>query len=206
MNAGARASRAYDELKRLLLSGVVAPAQRLDPIRLAQALAVGVTPVREALLRLVGERLVELRMNDGFHLPMVTESTLLDLYRWNVDILRLALRSMSPKTHRHAPAVIVPAQPLGVDSLFLVIAERSRRPELRAQIASANDRLAVTRTAETRVLNDIGAEIAALLDTTSTDAIALSRAITRYHRTRINKVREIVSSIYRIPDIFDGTP
>jgi len=199
MNAGTRAAAAYDELKRLLLSGEFAPAQRLDPVRLASALATGVTPIREALLRLAGERLVELGLNTGFHMPMVTESTLLGLYRWNLDLLRLALRSRvwKPDAARHER--IFQAEPLSADVLFLSVAEWSRRPELIAQIASANDRLAIPRIAEAAALDYARAELNDMAHAANDPTSAL-RTITAYHQIRTKTVRHIVIEIYKMND------
>ena len=93
MNPGVTAERVYEGLKRLLLSGDHVPGERIELARFAEELASSVTPVRDALHRLAGERLIEMRTGDGFHLPMVTESALRALYAWTGDLARLAVRA-----------------------------------------------------------------------------------------------------------------
>lgn len=57
---------AYERIRALILSGDVAPGTRLGQVDLADQLGVSRTPVREALLRLVGEGLVDFEDQRGF--------------------------------------------------------------------------------------------------------------------------------------------
>lgn len=196
MNAGPRSSQAYDDLKRLLLSGTIAPGERLDPARLADDLVSGVTPIREALLRLAGERLVEIRLNTGFHLPVMTETILIDLYRLNFELLRLG----------HAVSGSgVPALPMrwpgasyadSAANLFIAIADSSQRPELLAQLVMINDRLASARAAESLLFDDVVQELKSINDTRHHDSKAFTRTIKAYHHKRITNARGLVSLIY----------
>jgi DNA-binding GntR family transcriptional regulator len=70
--AGTRRALAYDELKRRLLVGEFPLNLRLGEERLAAELDVSRTPVREALLRLEAEGLVE-RARDGGYQPVVPD-------------------------------------------------------------------------------------------------------------------------------------
>ena len=58
---------------------------------LADELNASVTPVRDALHRLTGERLVEAPRHEGFRVPMITETMLRHLYAWHLDLLLLAV-------------------------------------------------------------------------------------------------------------------
>ena len=58
--------RIYAELKRLILSGRVAPGEHLPETKLCQRLKVSRTPLREALNQLGHENLVIFRPNCGF--------------------------------------------------------------------------------------------------------------------------------------------
>jgi hypothetical protein len=196
MNAGPRSSQAYDDLKRLLLSGKIPPGERLDPARLADDLVSGVTPIREALLRLAGERLVEIRLNTGFHLPVMTETILIDLYRLNFELLRLGHvvpGSMDPAMPIHLPGTSYADSAAG---LFLAIADSSQRPELLAQLVMINDRLASARVAESLLFDDVMQEIKSINDAKHEDKNAFLRAIRAYHRKRIANARALVSTIY----------
>ncbi|MGH1557293.1 GntR family transcriptional regulator [Caulobacter segnis] len=55
--------------KTQLLDGVYQPGERLDAAVLAERYFWSITPVRAALHRLAGERLVEARSNEGFTAP-----------------------------------------------------------------------------------------------------------------------------------------
>ena len=68
-----------------------APGDRLEPALLSEELNASVTPVRDALHRLTGERLVEAPRHEGFRTPMMTETPLRQLYSWHLDLLLLAL-------------------------------------------------------------------------------------------------------------------
>ncbi|WP_053226217.1 GntR family transcriptional regulator [Solirubrobacter soli] len=57
---------AYEQIRRLVLDGDIAPGERLGQVELAERLGISRTPVREALRRLSAEGLVELRPNRGF--------------------------------------------------------------------------------------------------------------------------------------------
>ena len=103
MNAGATADRVYEAIKRLLLSGEILPGDRLDPARFADQFHSSKTPVRDALHRLSGERLVDTRPGEGFHMPMVTEPGLRDLYIWNASLLRLMLAVWPRDAAERAP-------------------------------------------------------------------------------------------------------
>ena len=53
------------KLKRMLMEGVWPPGEKLEALRLADELGVSMTPVRDCLNRLVGERLVDMKPGEG---------------------------------------------------------------------------------------------------------------------------------------------
>ncbi len=55
--------RAYDEVKKAIMGGAIAPGEPMTIRALAKALGTSVMPVREALRRLVAERALELLPN-----------------------------------------------------------------------------------------------------------------------------------------------
>lgn len=108
MNSGLTAERVYDAIRAQILDRAYLPGTRLDPAQLAKELAASMTPVRDALHRLMGEGLVEARTGSGFHLPLLNEPSLIDLYRWSHELSLLALRHWTPEPsepcrHRHWP-------------------------------------------------------------------------------------------------------
>lgn len=200
MNAGTTAGRVYDALKAMLLSGAVPPGEHLEPARLAEGLASSVTPVRDALHRLVGERLVEARTSSGFNLPLVTEAGLRDLYRWNEEVLLAAIRARRPTTEL-AATHRDPASPTEADrSLFERIGALSGNFEHGIQIAAASDRLSAARAAEYRVFDSSNAEIARMHEALGSGTLSdLRRLVRGYHRRRLRAVPEVVRLLYHPP-------
>jgi DNA-binding GntR family transcriptional regulator len=83
LHAGAlRSEQAYAELKQQLLAGDLRLGVRLTESRLATALGVSRTPIREALLRLHAEGLID-RQADGGYLPVVPDVA---LTRWLYEV------------------------------------------------------------------------------------------------------------------------
>jgi DNA-binding transcriptional MocR family regulator len=193
MNAGTTAERVYDRLKHAMACGSLAPGARLEPARLAQAFNSSATPVRDALNRLAGERLVETRASDGFHVPAVTEIRLRDLYRWNDELVRTALR-MSQGSYR---PVSPQTEPVDAADLFAFIAARSRSAEIGVQVELANARLAYIRQIESSIVEDTAGEIRAI-NTALTQGTRLTKMlIQEYHRTRISIVPKLIISIFQ---------
>jgi DNA-binding GntR family transcriptional regulator len=74
------ASEVYDRLVQALVQGTVNPGDRLIQDRLAEELDVSRTPVRDALLRLKEEGVVEPSGRRGYVVRSLSESDLRDLY------------------------------------------------------------------------------------------------------------------------------
>jgi len=76
---GAPSERVYALLRAEILHGEVEPMQALKPQALADRCGVSLAVVREALLRLVGEGLVDRLPNRGFQVPAVSDARWQDL-------------------------------------------------------------------------------------------------------------------------------
>src|SRR5438128_1521196 len=92
MSAGSTFERVYRALKDELLRGDHRPGDPLEPRHIGERLFASITPVRDALHRLAGERLIEASPHDGFRVPLMTEHGLRDLYRWQELLAQLCLR------------------------------------------------------------------------------------------------------------------
>jgi DNA-binding GntR family transcriptional regulator len=79
--------RAYQRLLELVMAGALSPEQPLSERKLAQSLAVGRTPVREAIKRMTGEGLVEVRPARGTYIRQITRADVLEIYevRYGVE-------------------------------------------------------------------------------------------------------------------------
>lgn len=198
MNSGPTAERVYGALKAQILANGFAPGTRLDPGLLANELASSVTPVREALHVLTGERLVETRPADGFHVPNVTVPDLEDRYAASAEILLLSLR------RRTTPQARIGSRVDGRDSasanrvaaIFAGIAARSVNAEHLRLICAIGDRLHAARSVEPQVLDGVADELAAI-EAVADDVSALRPAIMAYHRRRIRQASAIVRALHR---------
>ena len=196
MSPGPTFERVYHALKEQLGSARFAAGEHLEPATLSHELNASITPVRDALHRLVGEGLVEAPRGDGFRVPPVTEVGLRHLYRWNGALLELAVRS------RHAgrvPESEAPdrANPVeATEALFLSIAAWTGNPEHPAAVARLNDRLRPVRWTEAALTAGPGDELVAIADLIRAGAPPLlRRSLAAYHRRRERLVGEIVAAL-----------
>jgi DNA-binding GntR family transcriptional regulator len=195
VNPGPTFERVYIALKEQLTSGRYPPSSHLEPAALGDELNASITPVRDALHRLVGERLVEAPRNDGFKVPAPLESELRHLYGWNGQLLELALRSAA---FRSAAESSQEMQWTSRDAgdLFRNISRLSGNPEHEATIENLNDRLAALRLAESGVFPDLAEELEAMRAALAArDRAGLRRLIGAYHRRRQRCVPEILSAV-----------
>lgn len=197
MSPGATFERVYHALKEQLSTGRFAAGEHLEPAVLSDDLNASVTPVRDALHRLVGEGLVEAPRSDGFRTPNITELRLRHLYRWNAALLDLAARSRGVR-----PAVVeVPASEDAVASterLFTAISNLSSNPEHWAAVVRMSDRLRLARRVELRLLPEAGDEVKAIAELLAGgETAALRRALAAYHRRRERLAPDIVAGLQR---------
>ena len=99
--AGKRSRAAAEivvSIERDILSGALAPGQRIDELAIAESFAVSRTPVREALLELAAGGLVEQRAHQGTFVTEVTLEEVFDVYEVLAELeglcARLATRRM----------------------------------------------------------------------------------------------------------------
>ena len=189
MNSGATFDRVYRALKAELGTGRFCPGDHLEPSALSDELNSSITPVRDALHRLVGEGLVEAPRGDGFRVPLVTEVGLRHLYAWNQWLLLGATR---------AAGGLVPVDSVepGVEHLFLAIAGLSANPEHADAIARLNDRLRAIRRVEQSILGPADVELQEVKQALGNMPV-LRKLISHYHRRRVRFTAQIVAALYR---------
>src|ERR1700712_6012183 len=86
-----QAERAYRCLRSEILHGALMPGERLRAADLHARFDLGLTPIREALMRLSTEGLVPLESHRGARVADVTFAELTDLMATRRDIERLCL-------------------------------------------------------------------------------------------------------------------
>lgn len=196
MSPGATFERVYRALKEQLGSGGLRPGDPLEPRALSDALNSSITPVRDALHRLVGERLVEAPRGSGFRTPVMTEVALRHLYGWNQALLLLGASSSDQASPRsQALTEGHPATPLRrIEAAFEAIAARTANPEHVEAVAHLSERLRPVRAVEERVLGSVEDEVAQIeLQLAASDRQALRRSIRAYHRRRERAAAPLVA-------------
>jgi DNA-binding GntR family transcriptional regulator len=202
MSPGPTFDRVYHALKEQLLSGRWAPGTHLEPAAIGEDLSASVTPVRDALHRLVGERLVDAPRQDGFWVPSITETELRDLYGWNGDLLAWALR-------RHRGAVpganLDPLTPGDPRELFREMAREADYGELTRAIGVSGDRLAEYSAAESEIFGDVAEELAGIAESLRQgDTTTLRGQVAAYHKRRQRAAPQILGARRRALDAMRG--
>ncbi len=158
-----RSEEAYRELKRRLLVGDFPLNVRLGEERLAEILGVSRTPIREAMLRLHGEGLVQ-RGADGGYEPIAPDvSVARSLYevRSGLELMALRRPGRHGRTHDRTlvrelredwlsiaadpPTDADPAFVLLDESFHITLAEAAGNPALADLLRQVNERIRLVR-------------------------------------------------------------
>lgn len=192
--------RVYAAIKDQLRKGAFRPGERLEPAVFCDQMNASVTPIRDALHRLTGERLVETPRHDGFRMPLVTETMLRHLYSWHLDLLLLAIMNRRTITIAEQ-AVVGEAEPGSLaherqNIVFLALARSTGNPEHLAALEALTQRLEPVQRLEKTFLDETEAETAAIVQAVQAqDRQALRRALVRYHRRREKIIPELLSKM-----------
>ncbi|MCW6530694.1 GntR family transcriptional regulator [Sphingomonas sp. MMSM20] len=175
----------YDALRRRLIAGDWPVGHRLEAARLAEQLGVSATPVRDALWRLAGERLVESTPGDGFRVPRLDAGDLRTIFAWHHRLMTMAIRWRGGPF----PATDIPQGRDGIAErtalLFGAIAATAHNSELMRAVSQAAARLTPYRQIENDVFPDVERELGAI-ETLAGGASrsVLLEAIGAYHARR----------------------
>ena len=119
--AATLATTLTDRLVKAIVSGELAPGEKLSEPELAQRFGTSRGPLREALQRLEGMRLVDRRAHQGAWVAVIDRGALVDLY----DV-REALEGLAC---RLAASAMTPDE---IASARALLDEHERRPDVRA--------------------------------------------------------------------------
>lgn len=180
---------ALGHVRQQLASGVIWPGQALIIQDLAAELKLSPTPVREALARLAGEGLIEVRRGGGYQLWTADAVDLADLYEAHQCALLSSLRILVSEPGRRrsvqdgtdgAPAV--EATEAAFDALVRACGNRM----LLAWRRRLAQRLTWARRAEALVFEDAEAEARSLLEdlAETSDPADQARIVAAFHRRR----------------------
>jgi DNA-binding FadR family transcriptional regulator len=200
VSPGATFERVYQALKAQLRAGGLPAGARLEPAQLCEDLISSVTPVRDALHRLAGERIVEASPHDGFRVPLITELRLRQLYGFQEELLTAIVRAPRGGARTAVPVGHAADSIEAIDDLFLRLSCGAGNGERTAALANLLDRLGPVRRAEDGLVGRLDEEAATLRQSAaSDDSAALKLAIRHYHRRRVLIVPTLVAALQRGP-------
>lgn len=128
--AGPRVDEIYDQLKAMAVSFQLRPGDRLNEVALSKQLGVSRTPLREALNRLVAERLFDFRPGQGFFCRPLDAQGIFDLFELRQIIEMAAARAACEKaSDDDLQALHDELYATGIDITGLTVAEAVSRDE-----------------------------------------------------------------------------
>ena len=192
--------RVYAAIRQRLREGHYRPGDRLEPALLSDDLNASVTPVRDALHRLTGERLVEAPRHEGFRAPMMTETVLRHLYAWHRDLLLLAV--LKHQMSALADEIVVNDGKIDApvhehqNALFLALTRAAGNPEHVATLEALDNRLEPVQRLERLFLDETEAETTEIVQALQAhDRKALRGSLVRYHRRRLRIVPQLLEAL-----------
>lgn len=196
----ATAARVYAHIKHFVLSGEHGPGTPLNLQMLALESGASITPVRDALQRLVGERLAELGPGHGFMVPDLGQDAVRDLYQWHAWLSSAAVGQDHPLPQKmevaHAIEQLDPGDSVGIamatKDLFSHLGRSAPNGEHRTALRMAGERLTPLRVHESSLPDRLG-ELRLLWRLTGQGQPGhLRRAIGNYHRRRLRRITSII--------------
>lgn len=174
----------HRRIRHEIVEGTFTPGMTLKLNRLTDQFGTSATPVRDAMNRLVGERLVELLPGGGFRVRPLGPDRLAGLYRWHGQLIQLALGHPLPGIASEMEEAGHVARTS--EALFGILASVSHNEDLVQAQAATSRMLARARALEPLVIPDAVDELSRLIATIGRQDIgATRRAVARYHRDRV---------------------
>lgn len=188
-------STALDTLREQLRNGRLVSGEPLTITDLAHDLGLSATPVREALSRLAGERLIEDRRGRGYFAPRVEVSDLVEFYGLRRLYLAEALASDQALTLRSPFESPDPPPPttIRLGQVFDWIIARAGNRALFDAYRQVSERLASSARVEPQVfaLAEELTELGAALD----DHSHLGVVVDKLHEARRLRAPELVRAL-----------
>lgn len=180
-------SRAVEAIRERLATGQVAPGANMVVGDIAQDLDLSPTPVREALVRLAGEGLIEDRRGKGYFAWPLGAADISELYQTHQAYLRIALETWAAHGALSASSgLAASSEPPSCAAVFDQIVRSSGNRILWEDYRHLTERMARVRLVESVVLRNVEAESAGLRQALDgSDLEALKTAIDAYHARRL---------------------
>jgi DNA-binding GntR family transcriptional regulator len=187
--------RAYTSLKFDLIEGRLAPG-RIHIGKLADRYGMSATPIREAMLRLVGEKLLEMPPAGGFEIPALDEMTVRHLYALSQYVMLTAAACRSGLlVDPDFEAGCLSDVPPPIEQLFDSLAKGTQNASLIFFVRNLNDQMRRIRRAEESKLSGLDREFSSILAQIGHgNRQSIRRSVIAYHRKRLRHLPEIMSA------------
>jgi Transcriptional regulators len=137
----------YAQLRRALMDGLLSPGERLTIASVAEQFGTSITPVREAIFRLVSERALEMRAATSIHVPRLDPGQLRE-----IQAIRIQLEGTAAA---RAAEVITPEQIGELEALQAAFIEAARTDPAQASVLNRDFHFALLRIADMPILEGI---------------------------------------------------
>ena len=137
----------YKQLRSALMDGVLTPGQRLTIASVSQQFGTSITPVREAIFRLVSERALEMRAATSISVPRIDTKQLRE-----IQVIRVNLEGAAAE--RAAP-IISDTQLAHLESIQHAFIAAARNNPQEASVRNRDFHFAILRIAEMPILEGI---------------------------------------------------
>lgn len=187
-------TRAYVGLRSELAKAARPPGTQIRVDATAQGFGISPTPVREALARLAGERLVHGTRRQGYFVPRYSAADLAQLYSLADMHLQHAVAAIGRgSTVRLSLPETVDGERPDAGRMFVSLLALSGQPILLDAGALVIERLATARTVERDIIESTS-ETALLRDLVAgASATAVGKAIRAYFRLRKARAEQIAA-------------
>ena len=186
---------ACKKLKQMLMEGVWPPGEKLEALRLADELGISMTPVRDCLNRLVGERLVDMTHGEGYRVPRMSEKDFRDMLAVNAALLDLALVARSEESSDVEFKSENSPYADRVGSFFDFMASLSGNVIIMETVRSLNERMHAGRMKEPVVIPDTLQELKELEQLATKQDAGLGNKLQIYHQRRRTNASALIDLI-----------
>lgn len=180
--------RVYRNLKADIFAGQFLPGSKLTATRIAKRYTASITPVREAMYRLVGEGLVKMTPQ-GFHVTSDSPTMLIDILDLSQKLLVIGLQrwrggtDMPPVTHEPQHPIDAQHALLLLENVLVHLFATTGNQAVIAWGRQANERLRWIRLFQCRYSQRARLECISLYELAARrDRTRLGRQILAHHR------------------------
>jgi DNA-binding GntR family transcriptional regulator len=137
----------YNQLRKALMDGQLAPGERLTISGIAEQFGTSITPVREAIFRLVSERALDMRAATSVSVPQLAPDDLREIQRIRIELEGSAAA--------RAAEIVRPEQIAELEAIQSAFIDAARTDPSRASLLNRDFHFLLLRIAQMPILEGI---------------------------------------------------